>query len=332
MIHSNEQRSSGSSHFTVTPVPPRPATAPAAASAAVPHAPSMTPTIQQQLENAIQETVLESDTILEMLQEAIEEEHRAGLQDGTVETSVPFLGCGRVGARSSWAGATDVAVKNFAADDEPVTSRGAQSSAALMMPVPARSGLEATTEAMPAGLAADEEATFGLHDSPPARATETATGLTMAHPEHVTTAGIQQADLCIDKEWLSALYREVDEDGRGRQGMTLTTSRTHESLGHGQCTTTPGQQALLAARQCMQRLHTDAEKYQVVRTLAQALGSKRPAAGTIKALQAVLLLLERPEMSDEEAYTFTGASLTNFKRWRTQVQRLQSANVGVSLA
>ena len=78
------------------------------------------------------------------------------------------------------------------ADDEPVTSGGAQSSAALMMPVPARSGLEVTTEAMPAGLPAEGEATFGDHDSPPALATETtATGLTMAHPEHVTTAGVQ---------------------------------------------------------------------------------------------------------------------------------------------
>ena len=83
----------------------------------------------------------------------------------------------------------------------------------------------------------------------------------------------------------------------------------------------------------MQRSHTDAEKYQVVRTLALALGAKRPKAGTIKALQAVLMLLERPEMSDEEAYTFTGASLSNFKRWRKQVQSLpQSAHVGVSLA
>ena len=173
----------------------------------------------------------------------------------------------------------------------------------------------------------DEEA-IGLHGIPPAQATETAAGLTMAQLEHVTTAAVQQAD----PEWLSALYRKIDEDGTGRQGITLTTSRTHESLGHGQGTTTPGQQALHAARQCMQRLHTDAEKYQVFRALAQALGSKRPAAGTIKALQAVLMLLERPEMSDEEAYTFTGASLTNFKRWRKQVQSLQSAHVGVSLA
>ena len=200
----------------------------------------------------------ESDTILETLQEAIEDEHSAGLQDGIVEASVPFLGCGTV------------------------------------------------TET----------------------ATETATRLMMAHPEHVTTAGIQQAN----PEWLSELYRRIDDDGTGRQGVTLTTSHTHESIDHGQGTKTPGQQALYAARQCMRRSHTDAEEYQVVRTLALSLGSNRPAAGTIRALQAVLMLLEQPEMSDEEAYTFTGASLTNFKRWRKQVQSLQSAHVGVSLA
>ena len=113
---------------------------------------------------------------------------------------------------------------------------------------------------------------------------------------------------------------------------TETATAASPSLDHGQGTTTPGQQALHAARQCMRRSHTDAEKYQVVRTLALALGSKHPAAGTIKALEAVLMLLERPEMSDEEAYTFTGASLTNLKRWRKQVQSLQSAHVGVSLA
>ena len=163
------------------------------------------------IEKAIQETILESDTIWETLLGAIEEEHQAGLQNGIVEASVPFFGCGRGEARS-WAGATDVAVQNFMAGNEPVTSGGAQSSAALMMLVRARPGLEVTTEAMPAGLAADEEATFGLHDSPPAQATETATGLTMAHPEHVTIAGIQQAD----PEWLRALNRKLDDDGTGR--------------------------------------------------------------------------------------------------------------------
>ncbi len=175
-----------------------------------------------------------------------------------------------------------------------------------------------------ADLVAGEEA-IGLHGIPPAQATETAAGLTMAQLEHVaSTDGVQQAD----PEWLSALYRKLDEDGRERQGSALTTSPTPESLGHGQGSTAHGQQALHAARRCMQSSHTDAEICQVVRTLAVALGAKRLEAGTIKALRAVLTLLERPEMSDEEAYISTGASISNFKKWRVRVQRAQ---LGLSL-
>ena len=91
---------------------------------------------------------------------------------------------------------------------------------------------------------------------------------------------------------------------------------------------TPEQQALHVARQSMQIPHTDAERDQFVRTLAVALGARRPEAGTINALRAVLMVLERPEMSDTEAYTSTGASISNFKRWRKQVQ---SAQLGVFL-
>eukprot|EP00964_Phaeocystis_antarctica_P003087 scaffold1644_cov100-Phaeocystis_antarctica.AAC.1 len=166
-----------------------------------------------------------------------------------------------------------------------------------------------------ADLVEGEEA-IGLHGIPPAQATETAAGLTMAQLEHVTTAAVQQAD----PEWLSALYCKIDEDGRERQGTALTTSPTPESLGHGRGSMTPGQQALHAARECMQSSHTDAEICPVVRTLAVALGARRPEAGTIKALRAVLMLLERPEMSDEEACTSAGASIFTFKSWRKRVQ------------
>ena len=174
-----------------------------------------------------------------------------------------------------------------------------------------------------ADLVAGEEA-IGPHGTPPAQATETAAALRMAQLEHMTTAGMRQAD----PEWLSALYSKLDEDGREREGTALTTSPTSESLGHGQGSTAHGQQALHAARRCMQSSHTDAEICQVVRTLAVALGAKRLEAGTIKALRAVLTLLERPEMSDEEAYISTGASISNFKKWRVRVQRAQ---LGLSL-
>jgi hypothetical protein len=183
--------------------------------------------------------------------------------------------------------------------------------------------IETMLEAI-ADLVAGEEA-IGRHGIPPAQATETAAGLTMAQQlEHVTTDGVQQADA----EWLRALCCKLDEDGRECQGTALTTSPTPESLGHGQCSMAPGQQALYAARECMQSSHTDAEICQVVRKLAVALGARRPEAGTINALRAVLMVLERPEMSDTEAYTSTGASISNFKRWRKQVQ---SAQLGVFL-
>ena len=78
----------------------------------------------------------------------------------------------------------------------------------------------------------------------------------------------------------------------------------------------------------MQVPHTAAEMCQSVRTLAIALGASRTEAGTIKALLAVLVSLERPEMSEEEAYTSTGASVSNFKKWRNRVQRVQ---LGASL-
>ena len=211
---------------------------------------------EMNIEKAIEETVLESNEIMETMLEAIEE-HRAGVAD----------------------------------------------------------------------LVAGEEA-IGRHGIPPAQATETAAGLTMAQQlEHVTTDGVQQADA----EWLRALYCKLDEDGRERQGTALTTSPTPESLGHGQCSMAPGQQALYAARECMQSSHTDAEICQVICTLAVALGAsrnRRTEAGTIKALHAVLRLLQRPEMSEEEACTSTGASTSSFKRWH---KRVQSAQLGVSL-
>jgi hypothetical protein len=261
---------------------------------------------------------MESNEIVETMQEAIEE-HRADVEDAVKEANVPFPSCGQGGART-WVDVTDATLADLVADDESVTAGGAQSSAALTAPVPASFWLEATTEAILADLVAGEEA-IGLHDIPPAQATETAAGLEMAQHEHVTAAGVQQ----VGPEWLTAFNSELDEDGRERQETALPTP---ERLGHGQGCTTPGQQALHVARQCMQSPHTDAEICQVVSTLAVALGANRTEAGTIKALHAVLLLLHRPEMSQEEACTSTGASRSNFKRWR---KRVQSAQLGASL-
>ena len=103
------------------------------------------------------------------------------------------------------------------------------------------------------------------------------------------------------------------------------------SLDHGQGRGTPRQQALHVARQRLSRVpipsmqisRTDAEIYQTVRTLSLALGSAKTEIATIRALHAVLLTLDRPGMSKKEAYTSTGASSTNFKKWQRRVQHAQ---------
>ena len=240
------------------------------------------------IEKAIDETILESSYVMQTLQEAIEDKYDA--EDANK-------------------GASNV----------------------ITASVMAGSGLEATTEMISAGLVAGEVAIGRYGISPAWVELEMAGGMTMAQYEHVTTAGAQQAVDYIDPEWPATLYCDHYEDGRERQEPPLPASHTPESLDHGQGSMTTGQQALHVARQCMQISHTDAEICQVVCTLAVALGAsrnRRTEAGTIKALHAVLRLLQRPEMSEEEACTSTGASTSSFKRWH---KRVQSAQLGVSL-
>ena len=129
-----------------------------------------------------------------------------------------------------------------------------------------------------------------------------------------------------DSEWLTEMLNELDEGnndaGSERQDPHLPVGPPG-SLDHGQGSMTPRQRALHVARQRMQFARTDAEIQQAVHTLATALGASRIEGATIKALHAVLLTLERPEMSDKEAYTSTGGSLSNFKKWRKKVQHAQ---------
>ena len=83
------------------------------------------------------------------------------------------------------------------------------------------------------------------------------------------------------------------------------------------------EQALQLARHSILVAQTQIEVHRVVRTLGMALGATRMESGTIKALHAVLLQLARPGMSDVEAYTATGASRSNFTKWRRRVQNVQ---------
>ena len=86
---------------------------------------------------------------------------------------------------------------------------------------------------------------------------------------------------------------------------------------------TPRQTALYLALQRSQLARTEVEIHQIVRALAIALGASRTENGTIRALHAVLIQMGRPGMSEEEAYRATGASMSNFKKWRKRVQYAQ---------
>ena len=197
-----------------------------------------------------------------------------------------------------------------------------------------RSGHQPATVGCPAGgrSRAAEVAVLGtLLGSQPAPAEpETAAGLTH---EHVVSYGAQDAVDCSTRppdslqapEWLTEFYATLEVDGGGseRQEPNLLTSPAPDSLDHSQGGMTPRQQALHVARQRIRFSSTDAEIHQVVHTLAVALGAIRTEAGSIKALHAVLVWLERPGTSEEEAYTSTGSSLTSFSRWRRRVQRAQ---------
>ena len=84
---------------------------------------------------------------------------------------------------------------------------------------------------------------------------------------------------------------------------------------------TPEQQALQAARDGMRAARDDIQRFYVLRTLAAALGASRPETGTISALHSVLLQLDQPSLSCEEACESTGASMSNFKKWRRRVHQ-----------
>ena len=82
-------------------------------------------------------------------------------------------------------------------------------------------------------------------------------------------------------------------------------------------------QALHVARQSLRVASTEFEIFQVCGTLALALVASGAKFGGIKAVHAVLLKLERPGMSDKEACTSTGASMSTFFQWRKRVQHVQ---------
>ena len=156
--------------------------------------------------------------------------------------------------------------------------------------------------------------------------------LSVAPPTAGGATGNAAVDAMVGISGLEILANAVSwaELGKGnhaegaseRQAPHLPVS-PQGSLVPEQDSMAPRQRALHVARQHLKIVHTDAEREHVVHTLAKALGASRIEGGTIKALHAVLLTLERPEMSDKQAYTSTGGSLSNFKKWRRKVQHAQ---------
>ena len=91
---------------------------------------------------------------------------------------------------------------------------------------------------------------------------------------------------------------------------------------------TQRQHALHVARQRMQMTNSSTVQWEIILTLALALGAARMETGTYNALRAVLLQLDsQPRISDKEAYTSTGASMSNFLKWRKRVINVQRSSV-----
>ena len=173
----------------------------------------------------------------------------------------------------------------------------------------------------------DEEAVLDLQStlsSPPAQAA----------PEEVAGAAVVQPRVIAYRVQEAVDSRPEEQGGKRRQRQEphlpvappvapSCCCQLPGRLDHSQGSRTPRQQALHVARQSLQIARTDMEIFQVVRELSVAFGSIRTESGTIKAVHAVLLQLDRPGMSEKEAYASTGASMSNFKKWRKRVQHAQ---------
>ena len=169
--------------------------------------------------------------------------------------------------------------------------------------------------------------------------------------EEVTDATL--ADFTADEEVMAALRDRLGDQPAQVEPETASLMTTHVisheqvqleaidyskqvTTDHGQVRMTPEQKALYIARQRMQISRTDTEMYQVVHTLALALGAIRTEAGTHKALFAALVLLNRPDMTEQEVCASTGTSIASCKKWRRKVLNAQaglpltSANASVA--
>ena len=74
--------------------------------------------------------------------------------------------------------------------------------------------------------------------------------------------------------------------------------------------------ALDHARAVIQAEGTEHQINATLRALALALGADRAEEGTVNALRAVVTQIDKPELLDREAFTASGASKSNFMKWK----------------
>ena len=137
-----------------------------------------------------------------------------------------------------------------------------------------------------------------------------------------------QAWGCGSSTASSRFAQGVQPQEEGRAGAAAACSAPSGSPAHdvgaqSSMTARTFEQVLQIALRGLQTAQTEAEAQYAVRTLAPALGAVRTEIGTIKALHGVLLQLMWPDMCAKEVCTATGASNSNFAKWRKRVHDLR---------
>ena len=186
--------------------------------------------------------------------------------------------------------------------------------------MPASCGPEQLSEALLAEILEDEEALFELQHmlspgeegaaSPRQDPYQRPLPAPTNPPRVAVLAVAQQAVVSPRAEEAADSTPQGQLEKRQRQEPNLPVGPSTDntlpcSLSAGQSNMTPRQRALHVARRRMLVVQSDVQAYQVVRTLAVALGASRTEAGTVTALHAVLLQLAQPGMGNAEAYKTT---------------------------
>ena len=165
---------------------------------------------------------------------------------------------------------------------------------------------EASTKAACTSVAATACSTSAAPSSSPS----------VALTHTATSSAAAEAELVGSYLFARAATDELDESVLA-PGISLDADRLVASGG----VSTPEQAVLVACRDILVA-QDQIQVQRVVRTLGMALGASRIETGTTKALHAVLLQLAHPGMNDIEAYRSTGASRSNFTKWRRRVQQI----------